>query len=337
VGFSVDLAALAKLPMLLDRRADEVDGCRSYLTARAVIAHTGREAATEPLRSAHALVVDRILHTLRGDAERLAARSAAVTSALRSYARSDLAAAARLDGTQPDRTVESPPTASGGAGPDVFDSGWLVADQLRFPPDFRTEYPIRIGPTGPLSLSRLERWLLGRLEEVGGFAADLARPLVAGDVGVADQWAGDWPGVYASAYAFDSLADALGAVAGNLRGSAGAAARVWTGHAAAAMAAALVAHGDRLDRLSSCLRQLAECYRPAAAAAHDAEAGLESFLGALRDQTAPVLGAGPQILTIAPLAVDSATAVRRLLQARGACHDAARRAEALLPQLPTPG
>src|SRR4051794_6034251 len=97
MGFTVDLAALATLPPVLERRAEEVDATARYLRRYATIADTGPLAAANPLREAHQRVLPAVVTATGECAESLLNRAAAIRAAVRTYATADDSSRLGLD------------------------------------------------------------------------------------------------------------------------------------------------------------------------------------------------------------------------------------------------
>jgi hypothetical protein len=332
---SVNARALAGLPSLLDRRAEELDSCAGYLRIEAVIADLGAAAATDPLRQAHQRMVTAAQSACAGHADVLRNRADGVRAALRNYATSDglsagalHTAAAGSTGMPREHALSADHGQFSGVadqrlGPEIFDSGWLVAEQLRFPPNADTEYPSDPEWTGPLSPSHAQRWLLDRLDDFGGIAARFSHWADSRDDRSVSALAGDWRGCYTSAYAFASFADALHAVEEDLRATAHRVGRVWTGPAATDCATRLLGDADGVDGIGYPMIQLATVYRSAAAAAHEAATALAALRGALADQAGPAIGLGAGILTVGPLVEIGTAAEQRLAHARAVSSNAA--------------
>jgi uncharacterized protein YukE len=318
VGFGVNLRALEGLARLLDRRATEVDHGQQYLALNAVIDDAGPLAAVEHLRTAHPGVVSHLDGVLAGYAGTLSGRAARVRAAIAGYTTSDQGTA-DLFGALPAHHGRLPGPVDATLGPEVFDDSWVAADRLRFPPDYRSEYPVTPQWTGPLSVARAQHriavWLVSPQDATptSSWADFYTRPTRS--------LCGDWPGVAASAYAFGSLADALAAVRDSIADAVGTLSRVWSGEAGARCASVLDADSAALDRIAGTLTTLAATYRPVADAARAAEAAVDSLLAALVDDAAlPWLGIGTGILAIP-------ATLRLAEEARARLYDARRRAQ----------
>ena len=332
MGFDVNPAALAGLPVLLDRRARELDAASRYLLRHACLAPAHASAALHPLHAAQERVVDAVRDVLVHCAGTLSSQAAAVRAALARYADADAASAAALDRALPlpARHGTLPHSVYPGAGPRAFPCDWVVAAELRFPPHFRVQQPVEVTSGNPFAAlqtpHRVLRWLFAQHPMFDGLAAAEAR----GWIVPADLPAGDWPGCHAAAYCCERLGAALTAVGASLAGAARILGTVWTGHAAVACTSSLVSDADALHRIALAVTRLAPPYQRAANAARSVEVAVSSLLLSLADVAyQPV-----DLILGAPVVVHELTgAIHCYDTARQATEHAVTAADATVAQL----
>jgi hypothetical protein len=266
MGFSVDTTALAGLPGLLDRVADDARASRAY-----AVTHTdlrGGEGLLNLVLGTHRELVSRVerfFGAVEADfADRMSTR---VRVAINYYRRTDAAAAAALDATLPAGRPAAAP-AMIGAPPGSFADLAEPQAALVPPPDhsaafdFERLFPPLLSPAG---MSREVIWT------VTGFGVKLGvcdRPIDP-YIEFVRPFAGDWAGFRACADVFDRLGTASERMGWNVYGGAVGAGASWRGNASDGCYAALMAGERALSGAENPLRMLSRRYKTVADKTHD--------------------------------------------------------------------
>ena len=284
MSFSVDTAALAGLPALLDRMQEDARGGMTYLKAETDINWTG-EGIINILSGGHRHVQDEI-RTFLGTVETGVAgpTAAAVRASIEYYNRTDTANAEALDRTYPAVNLEEARQGTVPLLPGVahFADTAEPRERLKPPPDHNTAYPHEprwYDIVSPGALLRDAIWT------VTGAAASLGicdraydpyevilKPLI-----------GDWAGVRACADVFRNLADAVGDMGANTLWGSQSAETAWTGQAASGCVAHLVAVSKSLFTAQSPLRDIAQEYESAADSMNEFRSTIAALLNDIAD------------------------------------------------------
>lgn len=283
MGFDVNLAALAGLPALLDRRAHELDTAGIYLVLHARVAGGHTSAALHPLHAVQVRVVAAVHRAVGECARALRAQGRAVRAAIARYATADSSSAAALDRAVPLPAHHGtlPDSVDPGAGPSAFPCDFV--GELRFPPDYGAEQPVEFSSANPFGAVSIPHQVMRWLSDQHLMFAGLAEAEERGWTTAADLPAGDWPGCYATAYCFERFSAALEAIDASLSLAARVLGTVWTGHAAAACTRSLVANAGAVHRIVLAVSPLAGPYHQAAADARAVAAAVGSLLLSLAD------------------------------------------------------
>jgi hypothetical protein len=266
MGFAVDTVALAGLPGLLDRLADDARAGRAY-----AVKHTdlpGGEGLLNLILGTHREVVGKVTGFFDGVEGGFADRmSTRVQMAINYYRRADAAAAAALDATMPAVRSAGMPTMAG-AGPGSFTDRAVPQAALVPPPDYagtfdlEQTFPSLLSPVG---MSREVIW------KVTGFGVKLGlcdRPIDP-YIEFVRPFVGDWAGFRACADVFDRLGTAAERMGWNVHGAASGTQASWHGNAADGCRDVLMQGERALSGVERPLRMLSERYKEVAEQTHD--------------------------------------------------------------------
>jgi hypothetical protein len=264
--FSVDAAALAGLPAMLDRLGDDAQQSRNYLNKHTDL--NGGEGFFNVILGGHRQAVDNVNRFFTTLAEPVAGGNATrVRAAVDFYKRTDHAAAAAFDATLPSPGAAAPIPEYPGARPAVFADRAEPTGSLASPPDYNSAYPYHPKWTDLVSPASAARDAIWFVTDVGTKLGLCDRPFDP-FLEYVRPWTGDWAGLRACADVFDRLAAATTHMAGNVSWGAQCAQSVWTGNAADGCVAILGQLTSALTLADEPLRDLAAEYRKTAEETH---------------------------------------------------------------------
>ena len=261
MSFTVDVAALAGLPPLLNRLDEDAQAGRAYEDKNTHLA--GGEGIFNLVLGGHRTAVARVdaffdaLDTVAGQ------ESGRVTSAIDGYRRTDLAAAAKLDATMP--TIPGVPWVqddeSGSYG---FKDRLEPQAAMAAPADYSADYGFEMKWYSYLSPTSYVRSIVWEVTSLATRLGICDRPI---DVFTEwlKPWLGDWAGFRACADVNENLGNATISMFGNVRSGAADSQFAWTGNAADAcrrdlntIATALQQAGPKLSELAAEYKSVAE-------------------------------------------------------------------------------
>jgi hypothetical protein len=266
--FSVNTAALAGLPALLDRRRDELLAGADYVATHTTISHWDQGFLNQ-LRGTHEAIVkavEQFLHTAA--TQRADPYALAVSRADAYYTRTDLDAAARFDATLTASAGRDgypglpQPAADQGLGPAIFADA-TAAPGYPAVHDYRVDYEVIQHWWDWLSPTTYARDVVWRVTSVLTDLGLLDRPI---DVmqEYFEQFAGDWAAFRTCADVWDAVAIQLDYESGAVRHGGDRTQLIWTGGAADACRLAVDVFGDDLHAAAGTLRAAAANYREVA-------------------------------------------------------------------------
>jgi hypothetical protein len=284
--FSVNIEALAGLPVLLDRRARDLRAGRDYLLDNTRLA-IGEGLLNRVVRG-HGRVVGEVETFLLDAAGPYAERQAdRIRGAIGSYRRVDAAAAARIDASLPLSPLPDRPAhrADPSAAAAIFEDGAEPSAHLRPPPDYTSRFPYQPDYTdlvSPSSVGRDAVWCVTSLAAKFGLLDRGYDPFEA----FVKPVSGDWAGLYACGDVFDNLALELAESGGSVAAATRPLDQVWTGNAADGCGRFLDHFGHTLAASTGPLSAIAKEYRAAAQGAADLGELIGTLLSELLDHTA---------------------------------------------------
>jgi hypothetical protein len=260
MSFTVEVAALAGLPPLLDRLGEDARAGRAYEDKNTQLSG-GEGIFNLVLGGHHAAVakVDAFFDAVSGAAGQEAGR---VRKAVSAYQRTDLAAAARLDATVPANADTSwlPDEPSGSRG---FIDRAEPQNLLTRPRDYSSEYAFEMKWYSYLSPTSYVRELIWEVTSLATRLGICDRPI---DVFIEwlKPWLGDWAGLRACADVHEQLGKSAIAMSGNVRSGASDLNFAWTGNAANASRRDLHVIDTALQQAEPKLRELSGEYKSVA-------------------------------------------------------------------------
>ncbi len=338
MGFSVNVTSLGGLAQALDRRQQDMQAGRGYLSR-----HTRLEYGPGLLNlvsGGHGRVVGEVDRFLADTAARTAAGYALrIRKAVTTYRGSDLAAAARTDarllpvgtalatGSTSAGSYGAPGTpgfslpgygspgapavpampviADPAAGPELFGDRVAPAGNYRPPPDRHGRFPYRPQWSDMFSQASLARDTVWEATVIATRLGLLDRPLDPYEALVAPL-SGDWAGLYACGDVLDAIAAALDGCARSLADCSTGIGRIWTGQAATGCSLGLARFGATLGTAAGSARDIGTMYRSVAQGVHANAELLGEVVTALIDHAvgvAETIGSGG---LLAPVAATSA-------------------------------
>jgi hypothetical protein len=252
MSFSVDTAALARLPDLLQRLGDDARASRDYLARHSDL--KGGEGLFNIVLGGHRTAIahvsaflDQLIVAAGGQADN-------VRAAADLYATTDARAAAALDATMP--TVPDSPR-----WPHDRRSGQAFADRaepqgvLAPPPDYTGEYSFEFKYESSFSPASYVRWLIWEVTALAAKFNLCDRPI---DIYLefVIPWLGDWAALRACADVYATLAHATAAMSANVNGGASDSGPAWSGNAADACRRDLADTGHALAGARARLQEL---------------------------------------------------------------------------------
>jgi len=332
VGFSVNAGALAGLPQLLDRRWASLEAGRRYLSGHATVG-ADQQGVLNACLGQHTHNVATIDGYLAAAAEQhVGPFSVAIGRAVTYYARTDAAAAARLDNTSPgtadarERNSRPDRPADPAPPPDLFADRHDPGSRYLQPEDYRGEYRLDLTPMDWLSPTTTYRDLVwtvtsiavsvGLLDHAVDPVEEFCTPLT-----------GDWTAFAQCADVIANVGAELADDAAGIDAGAAALTRVWTGNAADTCQAALFRLALELGRAPAPLARLAQRYRIAAERIRSLNEAMRAAITVLLDESIDLaLDAATEGVAEVYVAPSLIGALKRLVQAvwkaRGLIRDA---------------
>jgi hypothetical protein len=228
MSFSVDVAALAGLPPLLNRLGEDARASRAYEDKNTQLG--AGEGIFNLVLGGHRTAVaqvDAFFDTLGAVAKQEEGR---VLEALDLYRRTDLASAAKVDSARPgiEGVPWMQPDPGGSRG---FSDRYEPQTNLTPPPDYSADYGFEMKWYSYLSPTSYVRNLIWEVTSLATSLGICDRPI---DVFTEwlKPWLGDWAGFRACADVHEHLGDTTVAMGWNVRSGAVDSQFAWTGNAA---------------------------------------------------------------------------------------------------------
>jgi len=284
VSFSVDTVALAGLPALLDRLAEDARSGAAHLDAETDINWTG-EGLINILSGGHRNVQDQVRTFLQTvDTGVASPTAAAARASLAYYSDTDHANAEALDRTYPPVAGDDVRQGTVPMQPGVAPFQDTAEPQSRFkpPPDYNGAYPHEprwFDMVSPGALLRDAIWT------VTGAAASLGicdRAYDPYEV-ILKPVIGDWASVRGCADVFRNLADGLGDMGTNTLWASQCTETAWTGQASSGCVAHLVSVAKGLSQAQQPLRDIAREYEGAADSMNELRNTIAALLNDIAD------------------------------------------------------
>lgn len=265
MGFTVDTAALAGLPKLLDRLGDDARAGHVYLSKYTNL--HGGEGILNRLLGGHREVVAKVgkfFTTVEGPvAGRL---STEVQIAVNYYRRTDISTAAVFDATLPAVQVAGLPVVAG-AGPAGFGDRVEPQSALVPPKDYSGTFGLEQTFPPLLSPAGMAREVIWKVTELATRLGILDRPYDP-YMEYVRPFVGDWAGLRACADVFEHLGTAARDMSTNVYGAAIGTRIAWQGNASDSCQNVLKKTEIALREADAPLGKLAEQYKDVAERTH---------------------------------------------------------------------